>query len=103
MQRQEDGQSPSLTPKLSVISVAVLVVCTTRLSADPCHRLVFIVSDWLEQGLHVNLALAYILRKCNFLLRKTSNTGEFPRAPLPNCCEFLGKLSALYIPKMDSP
>jgi len=32
------------------ISVVLRRLCSTRLSVDPCHRLIFMVNSWLKKG-----------------------------------------------------
>ena len=56
----------------------VSIVCDTKSWGHPCHRLVFIVNDWLERdATYVSSSIIYFM-KGQLSAEKISNTGEFP-------------------------
>lgn len=85
-----------------VILITVAVVGCTKCRAHPCHRLAFVVNNWFKRGSAYLFGHSTHLVKGQLSSEKISNTGAFPRLPLPRLCEFFGKLFALYIYKMDS-
>ena len=81
-------------PRLLVLSYRANftceVGCSTRLSVDPCHRLISLWTIGWTQELYICQAWAGFLGKCNYFLRKFQIQAW---SPVPICQSFAACLA----------